>query len=110
MKDLMVDEDGIFKPIGKMLLKPIKLNDDSIVPKFKKQYENLNDATNKVYAHNTNEAWLYEQPRTIEAVLAKHVNSPQTTTPFQTPPMKPRTLTKHIVPLHNPSFIPITPT
>jgi hypothetical protein len=88
----------------------MELNDDSIVPKLKERYENLNDGSNKVYAHNTNEAWLYEQPQTIEPFLAKHVNSPETTTPFQTPTMKPRTLIKHIVPLCNPSFIPTTPT
>lgn len=33
------------------------------IPELGVQYEYIN-ATNKVYAHNTNKTWLYEQPQT----------------------------------------------
>jgi hypothetical protein len=64
MKDLLVDGDGIFKPIGQTPKQSIKVNDNFTILEIRMRYENLN-ATNKVYAHDTNETWLYEQPQYI---------------------------------------------
>jgi hypothetical protein len=45
-------------------------------------YEYLNATTNKIYAHNIDEAWLYERPQIIEPLLTKHVNLSRATTPM----------------------------
>jgi hypothetical protein len=37
-------------------------HDNLISLGFKRWYEDLNVITDKIYAHNTYEAWLYEQP------------------------------------------------
>jgi hypothetical protein len=71
------------------------------------QYEYLN-ATNKVYAHIINETWLYEQPQSTEPFLER-ANVPNASTPLKTPPMNPKTLTKHIVSLHILGSNPTTP-
>jgi hypothetical protein len=62
MKDLLVDGEGIFKPIGQTPKQSIEFNDNFMILEVRMQYEDLN-ATNKVYAHNTNETWLHEQPQ-----------------------------------------------
>lgn len=103
----MENGDGIFKPARQTLNEPIELNDNFMILKIKVQYEYLN-ATNKVYAHIINETWLYEQPQSTEP-FPKHANVPNASTPLKTPPMNPKTLTKHIVPLHILGFNPTTP-
>jgi hypothetical protein len=77
----MANGDGIFKPIGQTPKQSIELNDNFMIPKVRVQYEDLN-ATDKVYAHNTDETWLYEQPQSNEPFL-EHVNRPNTSTPLK---------------------------
>jgi hypothetical protein len=45
------------------------------------QYEDLN-AIDKVYAHITDETWLYEQPQSTEP-FPEHVNMPNASTPLK---------------------------
>lgn len=61
MRNLMANGDGIFKPIGQTPKQSIEFNDNFTIHEVKLQYEYLN-ATNKVYACNIDETWLYEQP------------------------------------------------
>jgi hypothetical protein len=63
MKDMMDAKDGNYKLDGHTTHEPIEINEKSTTAKFGTNYDNLQ--TNKVYAINTNETWLYEQPQTI---------------------------------------------
>jgi hypothetical protein len=90
--------NGIFKPARQTLDEPIEFNDDFTILEIKMQYEYLN-TTNKVYTHIINKSWLYEQPQSTKLFL-KRANVPNASTPLKTMPMNPKTLTKHIVPLH----------
>ncbi len=81
MKDLMVDGNGIFKPVGQTPKQSIEFNDNFTVPELRVQYEDLN-AIDKVYAHNTDETWLYEQSQSIEP-FPEHVNMPNASTPLK---------------------------
>jgi hypothetical protein len=45
-------------------------------------YEDLNATTDNIYAHNTDEAWLYEQPQITKPFLTKCVNVSRATTPM----------------------------
>ncbi len=98
MRNLMANGDGIFKPTRQTPNEPIELNDNFTILEVKVQYEYLN-ATNKVYAHIINEAWLYEQPQSTKP-FPKRVNVPNASTPLKTSPMNLKILTKHILPLH----------
>jgi hypothetical protein len=60
MRDLMADGDGIFKLVRQTLECPIELNDNSIALELGMPHANLNATIYKVYAHNIDEAWLYE--------------------------------------------------
>jgi hypothetical protein len=85
MRNLMANGDGIFKPTRQTPNEPIELNDNFTILDVKVQYEYLN-ATNKVYAHIINEAWLYEQPQSTKP-FPKRVNVPNASTPLKTSPM-----------------------
>jgi len=60
MRDLIEDGDGIFKLARQTLECPIELNDNSIAVELRMPHVNLNVTIYKVYAHNIDEAWLYE--------------------------------------------------
>jgi hypothetical protein len=81
MKDLMAYGNGIFKLVGQTPKQSIELNDNFTVLEVKVQYEDLN-AINKVYAHNTDETRLYEQPQSTKPFL-EHVNMPNSSTPLK---------------------------
>jgi len=82
MKNFMANGVGICKPISYTLKQAIELNDNLITPGLKMWYEDLNVTTDKIYAHNTDEAWLYEQPQITKPLLTKSVNLSRATTPM----------------------------
>jgi hypothetical protein len=109
LRHLVVDGDGIFKLVGQTPKCPIELNDNSIALELGVPRVNLDATINKVYAHNIDETWLYEQPQSIEPIRIKHVNLLKATTPLQSPPLNPMTLLdQHTVLLHIPSSNPTT--
>lgn len=81
MRNLMANGVGICKPIGYTLKQAIELN-NLIAPKLWMWYEDLNVTIDKIYAHNTDEAWLYEQPQITELLSTKCVNLSRATTPM----------------------------
>ncbi len=82
MKNLMADGVKFCKPIGYTPKQAIELDDNLIAPKLKMWYEDLNATTDNIYAHNTDEAWLYEQPQITKPFLTKCVNVSRATTPM----------------------------
>jgi hypothetical protein len=56
MKNFMANGVGICKPISYTLKQAIELNDNLITPGLKMWYEDLNVTTDKIYAHNIDEA------------------------------------------------------
>jgi hypothetical protein len=81
-KDLMADGNGIFKLVKQTLERPIEFNDNSIATKLGMPRVNMDVATNKVFPHNIDEAWLYEQPQSTEPIQIERVNLPKATTPL----------------------------
>jgi hypothetical protein len=46
------------------------------------RHANMDVPTNKVYPHNIDEAWLYEQPQSTKLIWNERVNLPKATTPL----------------------------
>jgi len=81
-KDLMAARNGFFKLVKQILEHPIEFNDNLIATNFGMPHENMDVATDKVYPHNIDEAWLYEQPQSTKPIQMEHVNLPKATTPL----------------------------
>jgi hypothetical protein len=59
-RNMMEVKDNNYKPIGYTPHEAIKIYENLAIAKFGASCDNLQ--IDKVYATNTNEIWLYEQP------------------------------------------------